>query len=81
MKSYYIKVKVIPNAKSNEIVEKTEDENGIYIKIRIKSKAEKNKANIDLIKLLSKEFTTSTDNIKIISGKNQRTKLLKIEHE
>lgn len=78
IKEEYIKVKISPQSAKNEITEILETEEGKTIKISIKAAPEKNKANIELIKFLSKELNTSTDNIKILSGKNQRVKLIKI---
>ncbi|OGJ43725.1 hypothetical protein A3I58_01720, partial [Candidatus Peregrinibacteria bacterium RIFCSPLOWO2_02_FULL_39_10] len=62
----------------NEISEIIKDEEGQTIKIRIKAAPEKGKANKELIKFLSKEFSIPKQNIEIISGKTSQLKLLKI---
>jgi len=65
-----IKVKVIPN-KPKFKIEKT----GTHHKIYLQNPPEKGKANLELIKKLSKKLNTE---VKIISGHNSRTKLLQI---
>jgi uncharacterized protein (TIGR00251 family) len=78
IKEEYIRVKLTPQCPKTELREIIEDENGKTLKITVRAKPEKNKANIELIKFLSKETGVSTDNIKIISGASTRTKLIKI---
>jgi len=65
-----IKVKVKPNSKKQEVKE----ENGIYI-VRLKSPPENNKANVELIKLLTKHFRKS---LKIKSGFTSKNKTVEI---
>ena len=74
----YLRIKVIPKSSKNEISEIIKDEEGQTIKIRIKAAPEKGKANKELIKFLSKEFSIPKQNIEIISGKTSQLKLLKI---
>ncbi len=66
-----IKIKVKTNSKKQEIKE----ENGIYI-IRLKSPPENNKANIELIKLLTKYFNKF---LKIKSGFTSRNKTIELQ--
>ena len=66
-----IKVKVKANSKNNDIIK----ENNFY-KVNIKSPAENNKANTELIKLLTKHFKKRA---KIIKGLRSREKLLSLE--
>lgn len=77
-KDRYLRIKVIPKSEKNCISEIIEDEEGQTIKIRIKAVPEKGKANKELIKFLSKEFSIPKQNIEIISGKTSQLKLLKI---
>jgi len=77
-KDMYLRIKVIPKSSKNEISEIIKDEEGQTIKIRIKAAPEKGKANKELIKFLSKEFSIPKQNIEIISGKTSQLKLLKI---
>jgi len=75
----YLRIKVIPNSSNNEIKEIMTDDSGEEtIKIKIKAAPEKGKANIELIKFLSKELDIKRSNISIISGKTDRIKLIKI---
>lgn len=69
-----IEVHIQPNSNENEIVSK---ENNIF-KIKIKAPAIENKANIELIKFLSKELKVEKSLITIKSGKNSKTKLINI---
>jgi len=55
-----IKIKVKPNSGKKEVQKISDDE---YI-VSLKERAENNKANIELIKLLSKELKVSSNNIK-----------------
>ena len=67
------KVIVRPNAKKNEI--KEFDEQKQAYRVSIKAPAEDNKANIELIKFLSKELGKK---VKIISGLRSKEKLIKV---
>ncbi len=71
----YLRVKVLPGSSKNEAREILEDGT---IKIGIAATPEKNKANQELIKFLAKEFDIKKNNIKILSGKTERIKLIKI---
>ncbi len=76
----YLRIKVIPKSPKNEIVETMIDGEGEEtIKIRIKAAPEKGKANTELIKFLSKTLNTPKENIKILSGKTEQLKLIKIQ--
>jgi uncharacterized protein len=75
-KEIYLRIKVIPGASKSEIIEIMEDET---VKIHIAAPPEKGKANIELIRFLSREFGTSKDKIRIISGAGERMKLVKIK--
>lgn len=65
-----IKVKVKPNSGKQEIDEK----DGVYI-VRLKSPPENNKANIELVKLLSRHFGKE---VKIKSGFSSRKKIVEV---
>lgn len=78
-KTGYLRVKVTPQSSKNEITEIIMNpETGETIKIKIKAPPEKNKANIELIKFLSKYLGTDKNKIEIIAGKTERTKLIRI---
>ena len=66
-----IKVKVKTNSKNNNIIKE-----GDFYKVNIKSQPENNKANIELIKLLTKYFKKK---VRIIKGLKSREKLLSLE--
>lgn len=69
-------IKVIPNSSKNEIAETMS--NGV-VKIRITSAPVDNKANITLIKLLSKKYNIPKNNIKIVKGLKKRNKIIKLD--
>lgn len=69
-----INVKVIPNAKKNQI--KQEDR---FYKIHVTSLAVNNKANETLIEVLSKHFKIKKNLIKIIKGEKSRKKIVDIK--
>ena len=71
IKEKTFKVIIKPNALKNEIM--GFDDNKKAYKINIKEKAEGNKANIELIKLLSKLLGKR---VKIKSGYKSRTKII-----
>ena len=68
------KVIVSANAKSNEIISFDESRNDY--KISIKARAEDNKANIELMKFLSK---TTKKKARIVSGLRSREKIVELE--
>jgi len=68
-----IKVKVIPNAKKNEI---TQEED--HFKARVKAPVVKGKANKELIALLADFFDVKKSVIKIVKGAKSREKLVEI---
>ena len=75
----YLRIKVHPGAKKSGIKGILRDEeNGETFKIDIAAIAEKGKANLELIKFLTKEFAVKKENVKIISGHTDKIKLIKI---
>ncbi len=68
-----VKVRVIPKAAKNK-VEKFDD----GLKVRLTAPAAEGKANKALIKILAAHFGVKKSQIKIISGKKSRNKLVKI---
>ena len=66
-------IKVIPNAKQNRI-EKTNE----VLKVYVKSRPIKGKANMELIKLLAEYFGVSKTDIRIVKGEKSREKVVEI---
>lgn len=66
-----IKIKVYPHSGREDIVKLTEDSYKVYLK----KPALDNKANIELLKLLSKYFKTQ---VKIIKGLKNREKIVEV---
>ena len=69
-----IHVAVKPGSAEQEI-SKIDDRN---LAIKLTSRAEENKANIELIKLLAKYFNTEQKNVLIIRGRKSRKKVIEI---
>ena len=69
-----ISVKVVTNAKQNKVV----DLGDASFKIYLTCLAEKGKANLELIKLLSKHFNISKSAITITSGEKTHNKIILI---
>lgn len=74
-KALYLRVKVHPNSSITEITAVLADDT---IKIDVAAKPEKGLANSELIKFFAKEFGVEKNKVTIISGRNERTKLIKI---
>ena len=68
-----IRVKVVPNAKKNEVIE------GDPIKVRLRARPEKGKANAELIEVLSKHFGVPKRNVRIISGFTSKIKMVEVK--
>jgi uncharacterized protein (TIGR00251 family) len=66
-----LKIKVKPNSSKSEFDEK----NSL---VYLKSSPEKNKANLELIKLLSKHFKVSSSQVKIKKGLTSKEKKIEI---
>jgi uncharacterized protein (TIGR00251 family) len=66
-----INVKVKPSSGEQSI----EDKEGFYL-VKLKSRAEDNKANMELLKLLQKHFKKD---VRIVSGKTSKNKIVEIE--
>ncbi len=69
-----IKIKAKPNSKKSQI-----EKSGEFYVAHLKSPPEKNKANIELIKLLSKKFKVSSKNIKI-KNPTSKNKIVEIKN-
>ncbi len=81
--SVYLLCKVFPNSRETKIKEITknniEGKNIEMITFLVASPATKNRANKDIIKFLAKEFVVPENNIIIVSGSTNKTKLIRIK--
>jgi len=64
-----LKIRAIANSKENEVIE------GNPIIIRVREKPEKNKANITIIKILSRYFKKR---VRMVSGLNSKNKVIDV---
>jgi len=69
-----LKVKVKPSSGKQEIKKISDDE----YQIKLKSKPENNKANIELVKLLKKYFKKE---VKILKGKTSKNKIIEVKND
>ena len=75
-----ISIKVIPNAKQNEIAEDGFDDAGARIlKIRVNQPPEDGKANKAAIELLAKYLKVKKSAVSIIFGETSRNKIVEIK--
>ena len=70
----FLKVKVFPNSKKEEIIKKSEDE----FEINIKEKAEKGRANKRIKEVLARYLNVSEEKLILIRGAKQKNKIFKI---
>ena len=68
-----LKIKIHPDSGRKEVIKKDEE-----FEVYVKSPAENNKANIEVISLLSKYFNTSYKNISIKGGLRSSKKIVEI---
>ncbi len=76
-----MRIKARPSARNTSIRDIIGQDNkggGEIVKIDISSPPERGRANQELIRFLAEEFAVSEKNVKIVSGLNSRTKIIKI---
>lgn len=67
-------IRVIPNAKKNEIVSRE----GSFLKIKLTAVPDKGRANKAIIAFLAKEFDAPPSHITIIKGQTSREKVVEV---
>ena len=75
-KGTFLRVLVKPNSKEKQLIEERNDDS---ISINLTSPAKEGKANIELVKRLSKLLRVSTSSIRLVAGHKSREKLLLID--
>ena len=75
-KGTFLRVLVKPNSKEKQLIAERNDNS---ISINLTSAAKEGKANIELVKRLSKLFKVSTSSIRLVAGHKSREKLLLID--
>lgn len=71
-----ISIKVIPNAKKEEVKE----ENGM-LKVHVKAPAVEGKANKAVVELLADHFKVKKNAVRIIKGERAREKVIEIKEQ
>lgn len=71
--TYQLNINAKPHSKNQKIID-----GGEFLTIQIRSKAVKNKANIELINLLKKKLKINSIQIKIVSGLRSTNKIVQI---
>ena len=75
-----ISVKVIPNAKQNEVVDDSVDLLGARIlKVKVNQPPEDGKANKAVIEVLAEYFKVRKNAVSIIAGETSRNKIIEIK--
>ena len=69
-----VNIKVIPNARKNEVIEEVDS-----IKVKVNSPAIEGKANKAVIKVLADYFNVKKNQISIVKGEKSRNKLIQIQ--
>ncbi|TFG04618.1 MAG: DUF167 domain-containing protein [Promethearchaeota archaeon] len=72
-KSYILTIYVKPNSRKQKI-----EQDGNFLAISLKSKAQRNKANKELIKLLQNKLNISSNQISFLSGAYNEDKIIQI---
>jgi uncharacterized protein (TIGR00251 family) len=70
----FIKVKVFPDSKKDEIVKKADDR----FEIKVKEKAKSGLANRKVIEILSKYLNVPEEKLILVRGAKQRNKIFEI---
>jgi uncharacterized protein (TIGR00251 family) len=70
----FIKVKVFPDSKKDEIVKKADDR----FEIKVKEKAKSGLANKKVIEILSKYLNVPEEKLILVRGAKQRNKIFEI---
>jgi len=70
----FIRIKVFPGAKRQEIIKKRKDS----FDIKVKAKPKQGKANEEMIETLADHFNVPEDRVRIIRGFKWRNKIVEI---
>ena len=73
---FYVRVR--PGAPRTVVVAVMDDDS---VKIAVAAPPEGGKANAELLRYLSREFGVPLSNVRIVSGKTQRVKLIEVRSE
>lgn len=71
-----INVRVVPNAKKNDVLEEADK-----LKVHVNAPAIEGKANKTMIKILAEFFNVKKSDIRIIRGEKSREKVIKVSTE
>lgn len=75
-----LKCKITPKAKKSEILGWMEDGNGVNrLRIKLSAPPMDGKANLELLKFLSKKLGLSKGALKLVSGEKSRLKTVRID--
>ena len=75
-----IRVKLIPNAKKDEVLEDNQDLFGErFLRARVKAPPENGRANKALLELLADYFKVKNHDLRVFSGFTSRNKYIEIE--
>ncbi len=72
----YCKVKVVPGAKKESFVKKSED----HFNVSVKEKAEQNLANKRVLELVAEHFKVPYGKVRLISGHHSPSKIFRVDY-
>ncbi|MFX1376015.1 MAG: DUF167 family protein [Promethearchaeota archaeon] len=72
--TFNLLINVKPNSKKQEIID-----NGKFLTVHVRSKAIKNHANNELLRLLKNKLKVASNHISIVSGLKSKDKIIKIK--
>lgn len=73
----FIKVRVFPDSKQEEIIEKSKDN----FEIRVKERASQGKANKKVLEVLVNFLKITKSGIRLIKGRKQRNKIFEVKED
>ena len=76
---FILRINVKPNSRKQKILKTSEQDD--YLTVLLRSKPLQNKANIELLNLIKKIYSVSTNQIKFLSGQKSANKILKIQFQ
>lgn len=72
---FYIHVKVRAGASKEKLLKKSKD----HFEVSVKEKAERNMANMRVLKIISEHFSVPLERVRIVNGHRHSSKLLVVD--
>jgi len=72
---FYIHVKVKVGASKEKLLKKNKD----HFEVSVKEKAERNRANMRMLEIISEHFSVPLERVRIVNGHRHSSKLLVVD--